>query len=592
MTKGKYAAEVLEYAQSVAEGRKVACREGVLGCKRFLRMLEDERFEVRTRDADFVIGIIERTFKHRQGEKLDGTPLRGKPLLLEPWQKYIVYALLIFYKPGTEERIVKEALIFIPRKSGKTIFVSALTWALGLLQRKSGSVIYVIAGALKQAMETYKNWDYNIEHAMFRGREAAKKAGWRILDNNMEHSISHDDLDGGALSMQAMPYNPDNQDSFNCNIVIADEAHVYKNSDAYDRFKEATKAYTNKLVVIITTAGDDPASFCAKQVNYCIGILDGLYEDDQYFVFICRADRDENGDVDYLNPIEHEKANPNYGVSVRPADMMTAAIQAQNNPQLRKGYLTRSLNIFVSSMKAYFNLDEFQRSNMKAEKALGIAPEWTLEKKIKHLAKLPVEWYGGTDLSKLHDLTASALHGQYKDIDIAITHAWFPIVAATAKADEDNIPLFGWKDDGWLDMSNAPTVNHAEVVNWFVAMKKLGFKIKQVGHDRKFCREYFLGMKSAGFSIVDQPQYFYKKSEGFRHIEKKAKNNQLYYLGSEAYEYCVGNVRAIEKTDDMIQYEKVEPERRIDIFDADVFAVVRMLENMEKREKARKWMNE
>lgn len=592
MTKGKYAAEVLEYAQNVADGRKVACREGVLGCKRFLRMLEDERFEVRTRDADFVIGIIERTFKHRQGEKLDGTPLRGKPLLLEPWQKYIVYALLIFYKPGTEERIVKEALIFVPRKSGKTIFVSALTWALGLLLRMSGSKIYVAAAALKQAMETFDNWDYNIEHVLYKSREAAKAAGWRILDNNMEHSISHDDLDGGALHMQALAYNPDKQDSFNCNIVIADEIHAFKNVEPYNRLKEATKAYTNKLVIAITTAGDDPSGFCAQQINYCKGILEGLYDDDQYFVFICQADRDENGDVDYLNPIEHEKANPNYGVSVRPSDMMTAAMQAQNNPQLRKSYLTRSLNIFVSSMRAYFNMDEFQKSNREAEKALGIAPEWTLEKKIKYLAKLPIQWYGGADLSKLHDLTASALHGQYQDIDIAITHAWFPIVAAAAKADEDNIPLFGWKDDGWLDMSNAPTVNHAEIVNWFVAMRKAGFKIKQVGHDRKFCREYFLGMKSAGFSIVDQPQYFYKKSEGFRHIEKKAKNGQLYYLGSEAYEYCVGNVRAIEKTDDMIQYEKVEPERRIDIFDADVFAVVRMLENMEKQEKARKWMNE
>ena len=592
MTKGKYAAEVLEYAQSVAEGRKVACREGVLGCKRFLRMLEDERFEVRTRDADFVIGIIERTFKHRQGEKLDGTPLRGKPLLLEPWQKYIVYALLIFYKPGTEERIVKEALIFVPRKSGKTIFVSALTWALGLLLRMSGSKIYVAAAALKQAMETFGNWDYNIEHVLYKSREAAKAAGWRILDNNMEHSISHDDLDGGALHMQALAYNPDKQDSFNCNIVIVDEPHAFKNAEPYNRMKEATKAYTNKLVIAITTAGDDPSGFCAQQVNYCKGILEGLYQDDQYFVFICQADRDKNGDVDYLNPIEHEKANPNYGVSVRPSDMMTAAMQAQNNPQLRKSYLTRSLNIFVSSMRAYFNMDEFQKSNREAEKALGIAPEWTLEKKIKHLAKLPIQWYGGADLSKLHDLTATALHGQYKDVDIAITHAWFPIVAAAAKADEDNIPLFGWKDDGWLDMCNSPTVNHAEVVNWFVAMRKAGFRIKQVGHDRKFCREYFLGMKSAGFSIVDQPQYFYKKSEGFRHIEKKAKNNQLYYLGSEAYEYCVGNVRAIEKTDDMIQYEKVEKERRIDIFDADVFAVVRMLENMEKQEKARKWMNE
>lgn len=97
-------------------------------------------------------------------------------------------------------------------------------------------------------------------------------------------------------------------------------------------------------------------------------------------------------------------------------------------------------------------------------------------------------------------------------------------------------------------------------------------------------------MKSAGFTVVDQPQYHYKKSEGFRRIEQKALNGLFYYFGSEAYEYCVQNVAAVEKTDDMIQYEKIEENRRIDIFDADVFATVRMLEDLERSQKASDWL--
>ena len=164
---------------------------------------------------------------------------------------------------------------------------------------------------------------------------------------------------------------------------------------------------------------------------------------------------------------------------------------------------------------------------------------------------------------------------------------------AAKKAEEDNIPLYGWADDGWLTMCNSPTVNMGDIVAWFVEMKKMGFNIRQVGHDRKFAgEEYIPLMREAGFNIIDQPQLYYLKSQGFRHIEKSAKDGKLYYLHSEAYEYCVSNVSAMEKTDDAVQYQKIEEKMRIDLFDASVFACVRSIEAGVKHKKAKAWWGE
>lgn len=60
----------MEYAKSIVEGRKVACKEIIQACQRFLRDLENPAYDFNPKNAEFVIQIIEKTFVHQKGEDM------------------------------------------------------------------------------------------------------------------------------------------------------------------------------------------------------------------------------------------------------------------------------------------------------------------------------------------------------------------------------------------------------------------------------------------------------------------------------------------------------------------------------------------
>lgn len=567
---GKYFTEVYDYANSCVNGKIVANEYRKKACKRFLDDLKNDKWDFKSEDADFIIGIIEKTICHMQGESQDGTPLRGTPFLLMTFHKFIIYNLLGFKIHGTNKLRFNESLIFIPRKNVKTSFAGALTYALGLLFRMSGSKIYVVAAALKQTLETFNFLKYNIRNM---GEHDEEGGHFHIIDNNNEHSIKAE-IANGFLEVIALASNPDSQDSFNGNFAICDEIHAFKKPKQYNLFKEMMKAYTNKLLIGISTAGDDPNSFLANRVRYCKRVLDKEVIDDQYFVFICEADFsiNEKGEkyLDYTNPLVHEMANPAYGQSIRPEELLNDSLQAQNDPQQRKDFFAKSLNVFTNQIDTYFDMAVVETSDSNYN--------WTLDE----LVKLPIKWYGGADLSKMHDLTGACIYGRYKGIDICISHAFIPKAVAHLKADEDNIPVFWWKEEGWLTLCNGNIIEYEDIVKWFIKMKNKGFKIRITGYDRRYAREFALKMKKAGFKMRDQLQRYVEKTEAFREIERKIITKNFYYLHNMAYAYCISNVKAVEDNDEFVRFQKVMPTQRIDLFDCSVIACKQLLIDSER----------
>lgn len=587
----------LEFANDLISGKKIANVEQVQACQRFLDDLQRDDLDFKSNQFDFAINLIEGTIYPEKGENVDGSSARLNPIKLTRWEIFVTVNLFGFFLKNSNIRRYQEVLLFLPRKSGKTTFVASLTWAKSLIDADSGATTYIVANSLSQAKVSFNFIQHNLNLPHNKDKFKPK-----MRANNQEHSINVD-LGKGHVEIRAIGADEKYLDGLIANTIIADEVHAFKRPKRYTLMKDAMKSYSgSRMLLAVSTAGDNIGCFLDERVELLKKVLNKTIKDeskyDRYFIYLCTAPRDNKGN--FLNPITNEITDiddPQLIEAVNPSanetvslDLLVndAKIALDSDEGTRNEFKNKTLNVFTTSSETFFDIDEFKYSDSLYD--------WSID----DLLKLNLNWYGYADLSVLHDLSASGLYANYryktkdengnkitKDVDIVISQAYFPLSLAIAKAQESNMPLQEWQEEGWATLSNTDVVQPSDIAGWFVAMKGLGFKIKQVNFDKKSATEFAIVMRAEKFKLKDASQLPSIKTIGIRRIENKVKNGEFYYLHNRSYEYCVSNVKAEELYNGWLRMRKISKNMKIDLFDASTFGAVAMLEDMESKAKVK-----
>ena len=539
---GKHWKVALDYAEGIRSGRINANIERKQCVERFFRDLENPDYEIRPKGPEFVINIIERTLCHQQGEALDGTPMRGKPFLLQPFHIFIVYNLLGFFHAGTEIVRFHEALIFIPRKNVKTSFAAALAWALSLWYRRSGAKTYVSSAALMQSLETFNFLVYNVRHM----KEDDKDGGHvHIIDNNNEHSMEAN-LPDGSFFIRALAANPDTQDSLNCNIAICDEIHAFKSPKQYNLFKEAMKAYTNKLMIGISTAGDDANGFLGQRLKYCRSILDGTIKDEHFLPILYELDSKD----EWTNPMAWEKANPSLNRIKKLDDLISKVERAKQSPRDLTGVLVKDFNVIQTVNTAWLTYDDINNEEtFELERFKG--------------------YYcvGGVDLSHVGDLTAATLLLLDRDEKRYVVQMyWLPKEHFEKRVHEEKIPYDKWYEAGLLRLCEGNQINYSDVTKWFLEMvEKYELTPAWVYYDPYSAAYWVQEMQSAGFNLVKCFQGVKTLSLPMQKLGADLQAKKINYGNNVLLKWCITNTGIKTDVNGNIQPVKAQsPKYRID----------------------------
>ena len=356
----------------------------------------------------------------------------GQNVVLRPWQKDMIAAV---YGPVKADgrRVVREALLTMGRKNGKTAFIAMLVLVhlCGPEAVRSGQ-LYSVAFDREQAAIVFK-----YAAAMVYASEALS-----LHLNVVETQKKIYDPASGSV-YQALSAESRTKHGKSSSFIIFDElAQFGADRRLYDVMRTSRGAHSEPLIWCISTQADSDTALFSELVDRGKKIVAGEIVDPTSVAFVYEVPAD-------LDPFDESNwylANPALGDFLNIDILREDAEKAKVMPAAESAFRNLYLNQRVSADAAFIHAEVWKRNGDTPDEALfeNGCPCW-----------------GGLDLSAKNDLTAAVFVCMDDDkLWHVRPYFWTPKDGIKERSQRDRIPYDLWAREGLITATPGPVIDY------------------------------------------------------------------------------------------------------------------------------------
>lgn len=446
---------------------------------------------------------------------------------LTPVQCFQFASIFAFWQDG--RRVVREAVLYVPRKFSKTTSTASLA-IYDVLYGDANAECYTAANSADQAKKCF-----DVIRGCFRKLDPKER---RYLVN--EQTIKSRRRDRSAFA-QCLTANAKTKDGLNASTVIMDEFSQATDSELLTVLTTSMGVRDNPLTVIITTASDVfDGPFYEMLQGYKSALL-GEYEDDTLFAHIFEPDLDDAED----DLSTWKKVHPHLGITVNLDFYYQEYKKAQRNgSEAMLAFRTKLLNIYAENE---------QRS-------------WISSTLARHISKpMPLDAIKGRpdamvaiDLSESDDFSAVTM-GLYDTAQKNFhfhTAYFFPEGALPGHPNEKLYRT--WADKGFLKLTPGDVIDYRVICDYVLYLNTV-VRILGIGYDPWKSQEVInmLAASGAGNVLKGVRQNYGNFTAPVESFEHGAKTGHIFINDNPINAYCFGN--AVLDTDKL---ENCKPIKR------------------------------